>query len=726
MTFQQDFSQLHSRSKACVAVERRVDYGSCNRELHSMVLRSMRSLSFFFVLVALGFAYGCGPSPEGAREELDERGYDYSRQGLVEAVRDDDREAIELFISAGFNFSRSAGQAAIGVASEEGYNDMVRLLVDAGAKPDTEVLERTVEEGDWELSEILLEAGAKPSVAALESALEAFEDEDANEKVMQMLSYADGRLPAQFLEVVSGRLDEEYAEELVEALLDSGVRPSGDALERAAESGNTAAMTMLLEAGAKPSGRVLEIAIESQDLELVSILLEAGARLDGGALAKAIDIGDYLLVEQLIEEGAKVNAEALAMAIEIGDTTLVDMLLEAGATADTAGLELAVLAGNAELVEQLISAGAKPNAAILERAVIESKVEIIGTLLDAGAQPNLQLLTRAVHDGNGDVAELLANAGVKANQELLRYAVKESTPRLVELLLGTGVAPTGDLLGYASRSPNQEMRSILAEALATWRSAVQKRWNRGAVFTDSLLSGGQGPRMVVIPDGEFLMGCVTGRDCQRHERPVHKVEIPLMFALSRREITFAQWRTCVAAGGCRGYMPDDQGWGRGDTPVINVSWNDAQSYVSWLSKETGEQYRLPSEAEWEFAARAGSETAYSWGNGIGANQANCNRCGSPWSGKSPAPVGSFEPNSFGLQDMHGNVWEWTQDCRNDSYGNAPADGSAWLSGNCRSRVLRGGSWNYRASDARSANRASDSIRKRNVQLGIRIARTLTP
>ena len=138
---------------------------------------------------------------------------------------------------------------------------------------------------------------------------------------------------------------------------------------------------------------------------------------------------------------------------------------------------------------------------------------------------------------------------------------------------------------------------------------------------------------------------------------------------------------------------DDEGWGRGRRPVINVSWNDAQDYVEWLSAQTGHAYRLLSEAEWEYVARAGSSTVYSWGDDIGSNRANCDGCGSQWDYDRTAPVGSFAANGFGVHDMHGNVWEWVEDCWNGSYAGAPTDGSAWRSGECEQRVLRGGSWN---------------------------------
>ena len=237
--------------------------------------------------------------------------------------------------------------------------------------------------------------------------------------------------------------------------------------------------------------------------------------------------------------------------------------------------------------------------------------------------------------------------------------------------------------------------------------------------------------MVEIPGGSFRMGCVSARDCRANEQPVHEVRVA-RFGLSKYEVTFEEYdRFTAATGRARdevgGPWADDEGWGRGRRPVINVSWELAVAYTRWLSKETGERYRLPSEAEWEYAARAGTETVYSWGNEIGRNRANCKGCGSRWDGGQTAPVGSFSPNRWGLHDMHGNVWEWVQDCRNDSYRGAPTDGSAWERGDCSERGLRGGSWYYSfPRDLRSANRKTDTFRLRHVNSGFRVARTVTP
>ncbi len=197
------------------------------------------------------------------------------------------------------------------------------------------------------------------------------------------------------------------------------------------------------------------------------------------------------------------------------------------------------------------------------------------------------------------------------------------------------------------------------------------------------------PEMVMIPAGSFQMGCASGIGCNDSAKPVHSVRIA-SFEMSKYEVTFEEYDAFTDATGRE--RADDRGWGRGRRPVINVYWDDAVAYTQWLSSQTGENYRLPSEAEWEYAARAGSPTKYSWGDSIGVNRANCYSCGSQWDNKQTAPVGSFGANSWSLHDMHGNVREWVQDCWNDDYEGAPADGSAWESGECDRRVFRGGSW----------------------------------
>ena len=283
----------------------------------------------------------------------------------------------------------------------------------------------------------------------------------------------------------------------------------------------------------------------------------------------------------------------------------------------------------------------------------------------------------------------------------------------------------------AEQAAERALRQAEVSAEAAYgelrRNAARAPADVGEVFTDALQSGGRGPAMVTIPAGAFRMGCLSNDDdCSIYEQPVHEVTLARPFALSVYEVTFAEWDACVAAGGCRGHEPEDEGWGRGSRPVINVSWDDARAYAEWLSAQTGAEYRLPSESEWEYAARAGTATKYSWGNGIGVYRANCDGCGSEWGGAGTAPVGSFQSNAFGLYDMHGNVWEWVADCWNASYAGAPSKGRAWFRGDCTARMSRGGSWYYGPRAVRSARRIGDTTTVRNKVSGFRVARTLTP
>jgi formylglycine-generating enzyme required for sulfatase activity len=232
--------------------------------------------------------------------------------------------------------------------------------------------------------------------------------------------------------------------------------------------------------------------------------------------------------------------------------------------------------------------------------------------------------------------------------------------------------------------------------------------------------------MIVIPSGSFAMGApTTEKGADSTEQPTHTVTIAKPFAVSEREVTFAEWNTCVTFGDC---APISQsGVGRGRQPVVGVTWDEAAHYVAWLSQMTGKTYRLLTEAEYEYAERAGTTTAYPWGNDIGQGNTDCYDCGTRWDNKTPAPAGSFSANAFGLYDMAGNVWEWTQDCYHDDYTDAPADGSAWIAGgDCSRHVVRGGSYVSYAAYVRSASRWGYLNTGRFDSVGFRVARTLGP
>ena len=235
------------------------------------------------------------------------------------------------------------------------------------------------------------------------------------------------------------------------------------------------------------------------------------------------------------------------------------------------------------------------------------------------------------------------------------------------------------------------------------------------------------PEVVVVPSGTFRMGALESESgSEPDERPVHEVTIAAPFAVGVYEVTFAEWDACAAAGDCGGRQPSDAGWGRGQRPVVNVSWDDVQGYVQWLSGRTKKGYRLPSESEWEYVARAGTDAQYGWDDVIGANRANCDGCGSQWDNGRTAPAGSFRANAWGLYDMHGNVWEWVEDCWNGGYEGSPVDGSAWLGGDCAQRVLRGGSWNNGPLLLRAANRYRQATGNYGSHVGFRVVRTLAP
>jgi formylglycine-generating enzyme required for sulfatase activity len=236
------------------------------------------------------------------------------------------------------------------------------------------------------------------------------------------------------------------------------------------------------------------------------------------------------------------------------------------------------------------------------------------------------------------------------------------------------------------------------------------------------------PEMVIIPAGSFTMG--DPGHVTNMEEPQHRVTLAKPFAVSKYELTFADWDACVAGGGCNGYIPNDQPSGRGQQPVINVNWSDAQAYVAWFAQVTGKTYRLLSEAEYEYAARAGTTSVYYWGDDIkfnGTTMANCVGCGgSEWDYKK-APVGSFPANFFGLYDMVANILEWTEDCFHMGYNGAPTNGSPWLGdngGDCINRVARGATFLQSPFQLQPAYRSKVFSDTRINTLGFRIARTL--
>lgn len=223
-----------------------------------------------------------------------------------------------------------------------------------------------------------------------------------------------------------------------------------------------------------------------------------------------------------------------------------------------------------------------------------------------------------------------------------------------------------------------------------------------------------GMEFVAVPGGTFLMGDAV--DTAAH--PIHSVTVK-PFWIGRYEVTFAQYAQFCAA--TRRQLPDDNGWGMGNRPVINVSWQDAVAFTEWLSARSGRKFRLPSEAEWEFAARGGATTPFPWGNELGTNHANCSGCGSPWDNRSTAPVGTFMPNGYGLHDVIGNVYEWCLDMQHDNYQGAPGDGSPWLEGSLRTdRVYRGASYHQPPEQMTVGRRCWGEHESGTTEIGFRV------
>ncbi len=406
-------------------------------------------------------------------------------------------------------------------------------------------------------------------------------------------------------------------------------------------------------------------------------------------------------------------------------------------------LHNAAQAGDIEMLKAAVTAGVDVNArdsrgrTALMHAVDKGYPLLVSELLEAQADVNVRapdgataLFMAAAH-GHTEIIELLMKAGAAVSVR----GPKGETP------VDVAIRRYGD--ANAARG-NGEPPAVLALLDGkTWAEVEEALEEARAQIEPTVRQLAED--MVSIPDGKFRMGS-RGRDAPDDEKPAHRVTVPA-FRLGKHEVTVGQFQAFVAAtgyrtdaeqnaGGNEGCVirnaSNEWGWAPGsswrnpgydvayDQPVVCVSWNDARAFIDWLNGKTGGNYRLPTEAEWEYAARAGSKKEYSWGNDIGNNRANCDGCGSAWDNRQAAPAGSFPANAWGLNDMRGNVWEWVQDCWNDSYNGAPTDGSAWTSGDCSQRVIRGGSWGSIPRKLRSASRVGIPARRADT-VGFRLA-----
>ncbi|GAB3627838.1 sulfatase [Pandoraea terrae] len=292
-----------------------------------------------------------------------------------------------------------------------------------------------------------------------------------------------------------------------------------------------------------------------------------------------------------------------------------------------------------------------------------------------------------------------------------------------------GEPPTGNAHPAPMPAPGAAPSAPAKPAPATLPAPATAPAHPAAAGTGAAASAGRSssefrdcpacPVLISLPRGSFTMGSNVSDPT---EKPPHPVTIAQAFAIGKYEVTVEQWNACADAGGCQRIATNAAN--ARNAPARDISWDDAQQYVAWLSKTSGKTYRLPTEAEWEYAARGGTTTLFWWGDQMRKGMANCKDCGDPWRFEAPDDVGSFAANPFGLHDVNGSVWEWVGDCWHNSYKNAPADGRAWNEPNCSMRVIRGGSWREGASYMASSTRFKYNASVRQSQNGFRVVRDL--
>jgi formylglycine-generating enzyme required for sulfatase activity len=416
------------------------------------------------------------------------------------------------------------------------------------------------------------------------------------------------------------------------------------------------------------------------------------------------------------EQRRRAKAEARAQAAERESERLrvQEQARESAARAEAAKKAAAAKAA----ARSAARLAAQREAAAREAAALDAVAKQVAAR-EAAARELAMRETAEREKAARETAAREAAARERAAKEIAakEMAAKEAAVREAAARIAAAREAADRLIAVRQSSARETVPKMLTGVQAASREAsiLKSIPQFGTVFRDCVGC----PEMVWLPLGDFVLGDAT-LDAGRP-----RVAIRYALAVGRFELSFSEWDACASAGGCR-RRPHDGGWGRGWQPVVNVSWMDAQQYVAWLSRRTNRRYRLLTEAEWEYAARAGTDARYWWGDQTGRGEANCADCGSKWDGRQAAPIGRFAPNPFGLYDMHGNVAEWVEDCYHDRLRDAPVDGRAWTGG-CNafaeSRVVRGGAWYGSARSMRSSFRTSAAVDHLDNGIGFRVART---
>lgn len=525
---------------------------------------------------------------------------------------------------------------------------------------------------------------------------------------------------------------------------------------RLAGPGDDTALALVLQAVKEtPDDPHVEKAVSLLHARLVATAQQSLAAGDADAARENLDALKRL-------PGADADAEALAARIDVA--ARVQKLLEQASSLVQQGK----LEGQGDdtalaVYRQVLSLD--PENVVARQGLQRVQQASLDRALTAAAQNEDQKAAAALADAAAILPSSRALADTRARIAAMRSGRAENLMAQATSALDAGNVGLAQRLAEQAGALGASTDAFLAK-LKNARDYAS--YHPGQVFSDHFLDiVGQAPAMVVIPSGNFMMGVPPRTGAQASaEQPQHEVTIATGFAMARTEVTVAEFRAFVRASG---YVPDsdrlggssvyDESNGRmqqrsgadwqddyagqrakGNDPVVNVSWNDANAYAEWLSKRTGKQYRLPTEAEYEYAERAGTTTRYWWGDGAperNVENLTGDRDRSPahrsWANAfkdyddgywGPAPVRSFLPNPFGLYDMSGNVSEWVTDCWHENYVRAPADGSAWVNPGCSERVIRGGSWGSAPDQDRSSFRQGASADARSGRVGFRVVRDL--